>query len=74
MNSGILIPGSLNLAVNPLAIKPGDLIRAVNIETDQFGAKKKRPGYTTYLGTMPNGSVVSDLLNFQLNNGTQFWN
>src|SRR3990167_589921 len=72
--SGIIIPGSLNLAINPLAIKPGDMIRCVNIETDQFGAKKKRPGYTTYLGTMPNGSVVSDLLNFQLDNGTQFWN
>ena len=72
--SGIIIPGSLNLAVNPLAIKPGDMIRCQNVETDQFGAKKKRPGYTTYLGTMPNGSVVSDLLNFQLDNGTQFWN
>ena len=74
MNSGIIIPGSLNLAVNPLAHKPGDLIRALNIESDQFGAKKKRAGYVTYLGTMPNGSVVSDLLNFTLNNGTQFWN
>lgn len=73
-NSGIIIPGSLNLAVNPLAHKPGDMIRALNIESDQFGAKKKRAGYTTYLGTMPNGSVVNDLLNFQLNNGTQFWN
>ena len=74
MNSGIIIPGSLNLAISPLAHKPGDMIRALNIESDQFGAKKKRPGYVSYLGTMPNGSVVSDLLNFTLNNGTQFWN
>ena len=74
MNSGIILPGSLNLAVNPLAHKSGDMIRALNIESDQFGAKKKRAGYTTYLGTMPNGSAVSDLLNFTLNNGTQFWN
>jgi hypothetical protein len=72
--SGIILPGALNLAVNPLAHKSGDMIRAVNIESDQFGAKKKRSGYTTYLGTMPNGSAVVDLLNFTRNDGTQFWN
>lgn len=72
--SGIITPGALNLAVNPLAHQPGDMIRAINIESDQFGAKKKRPGYTTYLGTMPNGSVVQDLATYQQNNGTQFWN
>lgn len=50
------------------------MIRCINVENDQFGAKKKRPGYTTYLGTTPNGSVIQDLMNFTLNNGTQFWN
>lgn len=74
MNSGIILPGALNLAVNPLAHKPGDLIRCLNVERDQFGAFKKRPGYVTYLGTMPNGSIVQDLMTYQRNNGTQFWN
>ena len=66
--------GAINLAVNPLLHKPGDLLRSVNVETFPFGAKRKRPGYITTLGTMPNGSVVQDLANFTLNNGTQFWN
>lgn len=70
----IILPGALNLAVNPLAHRPGDMIRAQNIESDQFGAKKKRAGYVTYLGTMPNGSVVQDMMTWQRNNGTQFWN
>ena len=73
-SSGIITPGSLNLAVNPITHKPGDMIRAINIESDVYGAKKKRPGYTTYLGTMPNGSAVTGLMNWTQNNGTQFWN
>lgn len=63
----------LNLKVNPLLLKDGEMIRCINMENDFIGAKKKRPGYTTYLGTA-NGSVVDSLFNFQLNNGTQFWN
>ena len=73
MNSGIITPGGLNLAINPLAHKPGDMIRAINITNDQFGAKKKRSGYTTYLGTVDGGAIL-DLHNFTLDNGTQFWN
>jgi len=74
MNSGIITPGSLNLSINPLIHKEGDMVRCLNVENDQFGAKKKRPGYTTYLGTTPNGSSVADLMTWQRNNGTQFWN
>src|SRR3990167_978398 len=73
-SSGIVTPGSLNIAVNPLQHQPGDMIRAVNIEADMYGAKKKRPGYTTYLGTTPNGSVIQDLMSYTRNSGTQFWN
>lgn len=72
-SSGIITPGSLNLAVNPLVHKPGDMIRCLNVTNDQFGAKKKRSGYTTYLGT-PDTTQVTSLFSFQLNNGTQFWN
>ncbi len=66
--------GGLNLKVSPLLQNPGDLIRSVNVDSYPIGAKKKRPGYITYLGTMPNGGVVQDLYNFSKNNGTQFWN
>lgn len=64
--------GSLNLKVNPLLLKEGDLIRCVNVEEDQIGALKKRPGYTTYLSSL--GGRVDSLWTWQRNNGTQFWN
>jgi hypothetical protein len=73
-SSGIVVPGSLNLAVNPLNHQPGDMIRCINVTNDQIGSKKKRPGYQTYLGTAPNGSVIQDLMNYTRNNGTQLWN
>src|SRR3990167_205409 len=64
----------INLKVQPMLHQPGDLIRSVNVETFPIGAKRKRPGYSTYLGTMPNGSAVQGLFSWQRNNGTQFWN
>jgi len=64
----------VNLKVQPLLHKEGDLLRSVNVETFPVGAKRKRPGYITYLGTMPNGSTVNGLFNWSKNNGTQFWN
>src|SRR3990167_1491772 len=64
----------IQLKINPLAHQPGDLLRSVNLETFPTFAKRKRPGYVTYLGTMPNGSAVQGLFNFSRNNGTQFWN
>src|SRR3990167_241625 len=63
----------INLAVSPLLHKEGDLLRSVNLETFPIGAKRKRPGYITYLGTA-NGSQVDGLFNWTRNNGTQFWN
>src|SRR3990167_7975114 len=66
--------GGINLKVQPLLHKEGDLLRSVNVETFPVGAKRKRPGYITYLGTMPNGSSVAGLFTWQRNNGTQFWN
>src|SRR3989304_1191249 len=49
------------------------LIRAVNVTTNQIGAKEKRPGYGTYLGT-PDNNTVNTLFDWHRNNGTQFWN
>lgn len=65
---------SLNLKLNPLLLQEGQMIRSLNVDSFPLGAKTKRSGYGTYLGTMPNGSVVQDLANFTRNNGTQFWN
>lgn len=66
--------GGLNLKVSPLLQNPGELTRSVNVDSYPIGGKRKRAGYTTYLGTTPNGSAVQDLYNFSKNNGTQFWN
>ena len=63
----------LNLKISPFLQQEGEMIRSVNMMTDVIGAKKKRAGYATYLGT-PDTSQVNSLFNFTLNNGTQFWN
>ena len=49
------------------------MIRCLNVSIDQFGAIKKRPGYSLYLGTN-SGQQILDLFHFRLDNGTQFWN
>ncbi len=61
--------GSLNLGVSPFNQNPGDLLRSVNIETDEAGVLTKRPGYITTLGTA-NGSAVVDLFAWQKDDGT----
>ena len=65
--------GALNLKVSPLAHSQADVIRCINVERDMIGAWKKRPGYTTYLGTA-NGSAVDSLFNYTQNDGSTFWN
>lgn len=63
----------LNLFVNPLNQQNGELIRSVNMDSFPFGAKTKRPGYGTYLGT-PDNSQVNTLFNWTKNDGTTFFN
>ena len=62
----------INLKISPFN-EQGQLLRAVNVESDVVGAKKKRPGYITYLGT-PDANRVNTLFDWQRNSGTQFWN
>lgn len=64
--------GGLNLQLNPLLHKPGDLIRAVNVESYYTGAKKKRAGYTQFLSadTTIAGSAITQLFNWQKDDGT----
>lgn len=72
MNQKISQVGGLNLYVNPLNRDGGEMIKAVNITSDFYGAKRKRTGYDTFLGTA-DGSVVNSLFSFYKNDGTQFW-
>lgn len=64
--------GGLNLRISPFLLKDGDMIRQVNVENDMYGAKKKRPGYATYLSSI--GGTVTSLFNWTQNDGTTFWN
>lgn len=61
--------GALNLAVSPFLHKDGDMIRCLNTESDIVGARKKRPGYVTFLGT-PDNSQVNTLFSWTKNDGT----
>ena len=55
--------GGLNTYINPLQ-KDGLLIHALNCVSFPSGAKTKRTGYSTFLGTA-NGSAVNSLFDFQ---------
>jgi len=63
----------LNQVVNPLIQPKGEFIQLINVDPYPFGAKTKRGGFSTYLGT-PDGGTVNSLFNWTRNNGTQFWN
>jgi len=61
--------GGINTYVNPAL--QGQLIHSVNFDSFPFGAKTKRAGYTTYLGTA-DGSVPTSMFNWTKNDGTFF--
>lgn len=63
----------LNLYMNPLNLNNGEMVQCVNMDSMPFGAKRKRRGYSTYLGTA-DGSAVTSLFQFRANNGTTFFN
>lgn len=64
--------GGLNQQLNPLIQQPGEFIQLINVDSQPFGAKTKRPGYGTYLTSL--GTRIDTLFDWQRNNGTQFWN
>jgi len=49
--------GGKQLRVSPILKKEGELLRSVNFYNDFYGAKTKRPGYVTFLGTADGNSV-----------------
>lgn len=72
-NITVLNLGGLNTYVSPLIKNDGDLIQGVNVESFPFGAKSKRSGYITYLGT-PDTNAVTNLFNWSRNDGSTFYN
>jgi hypothetical protein len=69
----LLSISGLNLYVNPLSKADGELIRSVNVKSEPFGAKRKRRGYSKYLGT-PDASQVNTLFTWQKDDGTTIYN
>lgn len=68
----ILNTSGLNLYLNPLLKGEGEsarVVRAINVDSYPYGAKQKRPGYETYLGT-PDISHVTSLFSWTKDDGT----
>lgn len=63
--------GGLNLYINPLARNDGEALHLLNVDNYPYGAKSKRPGYISFLGTA-NGSAVTNLWSWEKNNGDLF--
>lgn len=61
--------GGINTYINPL-LNDGALIHSVNMLSFPYGAKTKRTGYSTFLGT-PDTSQINSLFDFPRNNGTE---
>jgi hypothetical protein len=69
MMTRVINLGGLNTYINPLLKADGELLSAVNVDSYPYGAKSKRKGYETYLGTA-DGSAVTDLFSWTKNDGT----
>lgn len=63
--------GGINTYINPILKKEGESIHCVNMISDPFGAKTKRSGYQSYLGTA-NGGTVIDLFSWTNDSGSLF--
>lgn len=61
--------GGINTYQNPFSLPDGNVIHSVNMDSFPLGAKKKRSGYVTYLGT-PDNSTVNTLFSWQKNDGS----
>jgi len=59
----------LQLKISPFLHQEGELIRSLNFERDMIGGLKKRPGYSTYLGT-PNNDQINTLFSWLQNDST----
>lgn len=65
--------GGINTYINPsMPEQDGALIHSVNMVSFPYGAKTKRTGYSTFLGT-PDASTVNSLLDYHQNDGSTFY-
>lgn len=63
----------LNTYLNPISSDmDGQMIHCLNIVSFPLGAKTKRPGYNTFLGTA-DGKQINSLLAFPMQDGTTLW-
>ena len=67
--SPVLNISGLNIYINPLLQPDGQLLRSVNMDSYPYGAKTKRSGYSTFLGT-PDNSIINSLFSWTKNDGT----
>ena len=61
-----------NTYVNPFQVQDGNIIHSLNMESVPLGGKRKRAGYTTFLGT-PDTSTVNSLFSWIKNDGSTFY-
>lgn len=61
----------INTYINPLLQNDGMLLHAKNVISTPYGAKTKRYGYETYLGT-PDTSEVTGLFSFTKDDGSSY--
>lgn len=59
----VLALGGLNIYLNPFLKNDGDLIRSVNLDSYPYGAKSRRSGYVSFLGTA-DGQQVNSLFSW----------
>jgi hypothetical protein len=61
--------GGKQLKISPFLTDSGEMLRCVNMDNDMVGAKTKRSGYNTFLGTS-DGSAILDLFSWTKADGT----
>jgi len=61
--------GGINTYTNPFLHKDGEPITCVNMVSDPYGAKTKRTGYSTFLGT-PDTAQVNSLFSWTNDSGS----
>lgn len=62
-----------NTYASPIQAENGEMVVSQNVDPYPIGARTKRPGYATAIGTMPNGSAVDALFDYHKTDGTTFW-
>lgn len=72
-NLTVLNLAGINTYLSPMLKGDSELLRGVNVESFPYGAKTKRPGYITHLGT-PDTSQVNTLFNWTKNDGSTMFN